>query len=562
MACSQQDFPWISAKIRRFPAHLSLGVLSGVLGILVSTTSLAAEKITFSLGAAGRSLQVSSLENFATDGSISRDLNLLLNVVGADQQEQFREALSRPFDVDPKALSQVANSRMGSQIFDLIGEVITSPSGLNGGISLRSAITIAAWQEGGFTLLDILRQYPTDIRIDVGKVLKAVKSAKTVTDTSLAMLKEVEQLAEAETPQNPVDFSQVADLRSAGEHGVQTVTWNLTDPQRDRSFYVNVYWPQAPLVENTPVLVLSHGFNSNPEDFQDGAEYFASHGYVVVVPQHRGSDGHHTQRFLRGLEKEAFEVTEFIDRPLDVSYVLDELEGQNADLFNNQLNLNQVGVFGHSFGGYTALALAGATIDFENLHTFCKAQNYFNISAIVQCQALNLPEQDYALKDDRVAAIVILNPVNSLIYGTEGLGKVKVPVMVGAGSHDPATPFVYEQLRSFPWIGDQSQPIDKYLVLLEGQTHIDISRLDGGITAAINGLNLVTLPEENVVSEYGYPLGFAFFNTYLRSQKDYNIYLQSTYAQYLSQGKDFPAFLLTSQSESQLIEALKEYNLW
>ncbi|MGA0200164.1 MAG: alpha/beta hydrolase, partial [Prochlorotrichaceae cyanobacterium] len=528
----------------------------------VSTAGFAAEKITFSLGAAGRSLQVSSIENFAADGSISRDLNFLLNVVGADQQEQFREALSRPFDVDPKALSQVANSRMGSQIFDLIGEVITSPSGLNGGTSLRSAITIAAWQEGGFTLLDILRRYPTDIRIDVGKVLKAVKSAKTVTDTSLAMLKEVEQLAEAETPQNPVDFNQVADLRTVGEQGVQTVTWNLTDPQRDRSFYVNVYWPQTPLIENTPVLVLSHGFNSNPEDFQDGAEYFASHGYVVVVPQHRGSDGHHTQRFLRGLEKEAFEVNEFIDRPLDVSYVLDELERQNAELFNNQLNLSQVGVFGHSFGGYTALALAGATIDFENLQTFCKAQNYFNISAIVQCQALNLPEQDYEFKDDRVAAIVILNPVNSLIYGTEGLAKVNVPVMVGAGSHDPATPFVYEQLRSFPWIGDQSQPIDKYLVVLEGQTHIDISRLDGGITAAINSLNLVTLPEEDVVIEYGYPLGFAFFNTYLRNQKDYDIYLQSAYAQYLSEGKDFPALLLTSQSEPQLIEALKRYNLW
>ena len=375
------------------------------------------------------------------------------------------------------------------------------------------------------------------------------------------MLDEVNQLARAEAAQSTVDFSQVTDIQIKGNQTVQTETWQLNDPQRDRDFYVNVYWFQGGLTENTPVLVLSHGFNSNPEDFRDGAEYFASHGYFVAVPQHPGSDGHHTQRFLRGLEKEAFDFNEFIDRPLDIRYLLDELERRNTASFNNQLNLKQVGVFGHSFGGYTALALAGATIDFENLQRFCKAQNYFNVSAILQCQALNLPQKDYQFQDDRVAAIVILNPMNSLIYGKRGLAKVSVPVMVGAGSHDPATPFVYEQLRSFPWLGHSPNAIDKYLVLLEGQTHIDISRLDGGITAAIDGFNLITLPQENVVSEYGYPLGYAFFNTYLRNQEEQKIYLQSAYAQYLSQGKDFPASLLTSQSEPKLVEALRKYDL-
>jgi predicted dienelactone hydrolase len=36
-------------------------------------------------------------------------------------------------------------------------------------------------------------------------------------------------------------------------------------------------------------------------------------------------------------------------------------------VLQNRLNLQQVGVIGHSHGGYAALSLAGATINFELL---------------------------------------------------------------------------------------------------------------------------------------------------------------------------------------------------
>ena len=51
-------------------------------------------------------------------------------------------------------------------------------------------------------------------------------------------------------------------------------------------------------------------------------------------------------------------------------------------------------------------------------------------------------------------------------------------ILVAAGSHDPATPAVFEQFRTFPLI--ETEP--KYLVLMEGQAHVDISDLDAGIS--------------------------------------------------------------------------------
>ena len=52
------------------------------------------------------------------------------------------------------------------------------------------------------------------------------------------------------------------------------------------------------------------------------------------------------------------------NRPKDVSFVLDQLTKLNAgdtDL-KGKLDLQKVGVAGHSYGGHTVLALAGQTM--------------------------------------------------------------------------------------------------------------------------------------------------------------------------------------------------------
>ena len=62
--------------------------------------------------------------------------------------------------------------------------------------------------------------------------------------------------------------------------------------------------------------------------------------------------------------------------------------------FQGKLNLQQVGVFGQSLGGYTALALAGAKINFQQLKKDCTPNvlgETWNMSLLLQCRALELP---------------------------------------------------------------------------------------------------------------------------------------------------------------------------
>ena len=140
------------------------------------------------------------------------------------------------------------------------------------------------------------------------------------------------------------------------------------------------------------MLIFSHGLGASPEQFSryNRARHLASYGFVVVLPQHPGSDSIQMDNFRQGLASEPFLPSEFVDRPRDISYVLDELERRNQSEFDGRLNLSAVGIGGHSLGGYTALAVAGATLDFDHLERECNLPFAgLNLSLLLQCQAFN-----------------------------------------------------------------------------------------------------------------------------------------------------------------------------
>ena len=272
--------------------------------------------------------------------------------------------------------------------------------------------------EEGLTLLNFLHNFSTDLQLDVNKVLLAGEYLEILGRGTNELVETTKELtAEAIETQN-YDFTQLADLRQPGKYAVSPrQTLQLIDEKRQREYYVHLYLPETWREGKTPVVVVSHGLGSKPEDFAQRAEHLASYGYVVAVPQHPGSDFHYIEELKEGLRRRVFEVNEFIDRPLDVSYLLDELEKLNQTQFNQRLDLNNVGIFGHSFGGYTALALAGATIDFENLKKNCTRKVWGpNLSLLLQCQALNLPHQEYNLRDERIKSVVTVNTVASSIF--------------------------------------------------------------------------------------------------------------------------------------------------
>lgn len=545
-------------SLRRWIVPLTLGATAAV---AIAMPLKAAEKIYFFYSPFIDSLRVNSLETFAKSGTIERDLAFYLNLAGVNEEQkvEFRQALLKRQQVNPVQLWRFFNTPTGEKILEKMGNLVAIQGGRNGKYFLRGALITAAFDEqNGLTLLNVLRHLATNVQINVKEVFQVADYISTLADGTTAIVDEMERLSEAEAkPETPVDFSQLPELRQPGNYGVAPMqTWELTARNRNpqRTFKVLVFRPQRWRPGKTPVVIISHGLSSNPEDFASRAKQLASYGYLVALPEHIGSNSQYLQELLEGYQREIYSANEFIERPLDVSDVIDELERRNQEEFQGRLNLQRVGVIGHSFGGYTALALAGAKIDFDNLAKMCKRQIWGpNLSLLLQCRALELNRQNYDFRDERVKAILAMNPVNSVIFGPQGLAPVEIPVFLGAGSNDPAAPVAIEQVRGFVWLN----PLDKYLALVVGQAHVNFTKLDASTKALIDSLPDLTLPDQSVIDRYANALTVAFNEVYIAQNQEYLPYLTSAYAEYISRLEN-PLYFVNSSAEVPLSELFNE----
>ncbi|MBE9157754.1 alpha/beta hydrolase [Nodosilinea sp. LEGE 06152] len=535
---------------------LALGGLSLGASLLVGLPVQAAEAIFFRYGPVERSVSTSSLETLIESGQLTDDLAYYVNLVKLSEAEveQLRQNLNRPLEVDGVLLSRFLYSNLGEELLEQVGAILQTRVGDNGKLALRAALIQAATSAEGLSPINVVRSLPTDMQINVSDAMAvagAVERIVAATNDSIVQLAGL--TAQAAAQESPIDYSTLANLTTSGPARVQIQRFNFTDTQRQRQLYVDVVRPRQ-WRGQAPVMVFSHGLTSSPESRHQWASHLASHGIVVVLPQHPGSDAQQVAEFQTGLSANLFEVQEFIDRPLDITFVLDQLEQLNPTEFEGRLNLEQVGMGGHSLGGYTALAVAGAELNVDYLQTVCdpprsSSQNrsfvHLNTSLLLQCQALDLPRQSYTFRDPRVNSVLLVNPVNSSVFGPEGLAAVTVPVMVIAGSHDPATPAVFEQFRTFPWYTTESRS----LALIEGQAHVDLSALDAGLSHLLASLPGLTLAEPEVIDRYLNALSLAFVGRYVARRPEYGLYLRSRYAEYLSQGETFNLFMVNAGVE-------------
>jgi predicted dienelactone hydrolase len=552
-------FHKVSAMGRQL-AHKALGlclVLSSA-AVLAGQPARASETLSFSYGPLIRSLKVSSLQKFAEDGTVEEDLAFFLALVKPEDYPRLRKALTEKADVAPLVVSRFFNSDIGEDTLERLGKAITMLRGGNGMSILRAALVNAAFSDDGLSLLSVLEQLPANVQIHGEKVLATEQATKRVIAATERLDSVMSQLtAEEAKGDAPADFSAMADLRKPGTLAVTKEVWNLTDSRRNRSFYVDVYSPRNPPEGKLPVIVFSHGLASRPEDFSEAMRQLASHGYVVAAPQHPGSDAIWLKEMLKGLHKDIFDINDFSNRPKDISFVIDELERRNAGQFSGKLDLTRVALVGHSFGGYTVLALGGATVDLAYLKKECERPfGGLNVSLLLQCQALRLPpEQLTNLQDSRTAAVFAANPVNRSIFGRKGISTIKVPVVMASGSYDPATPPALEQAASFTWL---TAP-DKYWLIVQGQAHVNFTQIDPGIKDAIESMTDITLPSQGVISNYMKGVALPFFEVYLRQNNSYKPYLRSSYAEYLSKDERFKLFMISGRSTPKLVDAIDAF---
>jgi predicted dienelactone hydrolase len=545
---------------RRHPWFRPL-VLAAASALITALPVKAAERIFFTYPPVHVSIRTASIERFANEGVVDANLRFYFDLLGitAQQKVELREALNKRVEIDPIQLSRFFNTSMGERILGRIGSLITIQGGRNGVHAIRGALISAALDPGGLTAINFLKKLPTNMQIQGELVLEGVRATKIIVDATQEFIVRMAKLSAQEAAtQTPEDFAKLIDPRQPGPYGVQPkLRWQLEDKSRNRRFYADIYQPQRQRGGKTPVIVFSHGLASRPEDFATLGEHLASYGYFVIMPQHPGSDFQQAQALLSGLSREVFYKNEFLDRPKDVSYVLDELERRNQREFSGRLDLSSVGIIGHSFGGTTALLVAGAEIDWQNLKRDCGPGNYPNTSLFLQCQALDLPQDQYAFRDERITSVFTLNPVTSALFGREGLAKVKIPVVLLAGSFDPAAPAVLEQMRTFPWLGSA----DKYLVLSDGQAHIDFSQLDAGISELLGSMGDLTLPSPDLLNTYRDGLLVPFFEVYLSKNPEFKPFIESysSYAQHLSQGQEFKIYLISGKSTQALVNEIQQF---
>ncbi len=398
-----------------------------LLPISLISPAIAAERIYINYSAFERSISVEALEKYAKTGEMDENLAAYAPYLTPAQLQQVRQILVSRADLNAVAISQFLYTAQGEILLKRLGQVIQSQARQPGSHAIRAALILAAASPEGLTPLNTLRKFPTQgMRIDVGKALALVGDLSNLINQTNRAIAGLEKIAATEVALAP----GLANLPDPGENGPylwKKETLTLTDHNRQmpgtssgaRVFPVDIYMPQLNAQETAPILVISHGLGSSRITFSYLAQHLASYGFAVAVPQHPGSDAKQIEALAAGRASELTQPSEFIDRPLDIKYLIDELTrwNQSNPLFQNKLNLDKIGVIGQSFGGYTALALAGAKLNFDYLQKVCLLEDQsWNLSLLLQCRALELPPEQYNLQDERVKAIFVINPMNGSLF--------------------------------------------------------------------------------------------------------------------------------------------------
>ena len=546
---------WIATGV-----GIALGLLPGVWGAKPLT---AAEEVKVSLGALEQSLSLEALQIYAETGNITGDLRFYARFLDAASLAELRRFLQQRFEVDPVLVSQITYAPLGERMLEGLGLVVQTEARQDGFFALRAAMLLAAGDPEGLTVLNIIRRYPSaSIRIDAEELLALRQEFTTLVEYRDAALTAIRQQMDVEIAAAPaVDFTQLPNLSQAGRLQVtrRTLQFNrdrqtLTGESIARPFAVDLYLPQG-LSQPAPVVVISHGLGSSPAAFAYLAEHLASHGFVAIAPQHIGSDASRREALLSGVVGSDVNPVEFVDRPLDITYVLDQLDrlSQDDPALRGRMDLQNVGAIGHSFGGYTVLALAGADPNIPRLRQECAhPRPTLNAAPVLQCLGDRLPPYNYSLRDPRIKAVFAISPITSVALGPESLSKIQIPTMLMGGSNDFIAATVQEQIHPFIWL---TTP-DKYLALSIPSGHTFADGTGGGDrnppTDSID--SLLAGPDPTLGRTYVRALSLAFMQRYLANRPEYSSYLTAAYTQFVQQ-EPLQLYLVQALTTDQLEQA-------
>ncbi|MDZ7960868.1 MAG: alpha/beta hydrolase [Aulosira sp. DedQUE10] len=515
----QRKLSWVQGLLCSMTIALSWGV-----GM---TSTLAAQKVTIRLGPFQQAIAISDIEAFAKTGKLPENLQ----IYSALLTPQVRELLNRRLQVDPaladKFFDELVRSPQGQQLIASLGVAIPG-STLEG---LQTALNLSLRQVNGLSVVGFLRAYPEEnVTVDATKAIQiAVEfNGNYLQSQALGTLLERDLLVEKTTA-----FQPSFDPAAIGKEAVQQQTLTLQDKQRQRSIPVDIYWSKGGA--SAPLVVLSPGFGANRKFFAYLARHLASYGITVAAIEHPDSQINNSiyRASTPANLAQLLPATEFIDRPKDISFLLNELAKLNTQsgTLQGKFNTDKVTVIGHSLGGYTALALLGGEVDLDEVRKFCKTSLSFNESPgdWLQCAAAPLKERKLQLKDQRVKSAIAFNPVVGNLFGKTGLTQISNPVLIFTSTEDSLTPSLKHQIAPFNQLR-----VSKYLLTAIGGTHLSISDPSYSASTATTIFKEKRGPETNSLRQLIRGVTLAFVKQSTPEAKIYQQFLTPAYAQSLS----------------------------
>ena len=235
------------------------------------------------------------------------------------------------------------------------------------------------------------------------------------------------------------------------------------DPYEEITLALNAYEYAKPDKRNAPypIVAFSHGLGGVRYQSASITEHLASHGYVVVAPDHPGS-------VLFDLDfDEIGQVA--LERPDDIRFSVDhivELSETDHKRLGGMVDIDPgYAMIGHSFGAFTTLAIAGGEADYAGMEAYCSANGGDGCGYISDVDASDLAL--HGSLDDRIVTAIPMSPGIWYAFGEDGSNLAdSVPMLVLGGTSDNVLGYDSEIRPTYDHLGGP-----KALATLEGFGH-------------------------------------------------------------------------------------------
>ncbi len=257
-----------------------------------------------------------------------------------------------------------------------------------------------------------------------------------------------------------------ATASSAASYQVGLAELQLADPQGLRPLHVHVLYPAAPggeaiLLRDTwaqqgleavpdarraagrfPLVLISHGLYGRWTNYGWLAAALVAEGMIVALPTHPGT---------AWTDKESPETAKLWRRPQDLSRIIDHLTA--APGWREAVDADHIAAIGHSLGGFTVMAAAGARFDTARYRRYCAAHPQrgdcrWYAAAGVERVAGAAAKLESIAADPRVTAVVSYDLGFTQAFDPASVAAIDIPVLViGAGNHQAELPVAAESRR-------------------------------------------------------------------------------------------------------------------